>query len=178
MLEAEKPPVLTETENCSVSAKDPQAVKDSRAASGTGSGSQASDPKASGAPSKGRDEPTGWVNREDLNSWNWNRSSKTGSQASGSHQREAQSDPQDTKASPNPKEDDADARAAALAMFCAPTDQDLMTFGKYKGRTYQSMIDEEVSYVKWVLEHCNEQSGSGMRRFKDWRLAKAAAAAS
>ena len=88
------------------------------------------------------------------------------------------SDPQDTKASHNPKEDDADARAAALAMFCAPKDQDLMTFGKCKGHTYQSVIDEAVDYVKWILEHCSEQSSSGMRRFKDWLLAKAAAAAS
>ena len=60
-------------------------------------------------------------------------------------------------------------------MFCAPKDQDLMMFGKHKGRTYQSVLDEDVDYVKWILEHCSEQSCSGMRRFKDWLLAKAAA---
>ena len=73
------------------------------------------------------------------------------------------------------RQDDADARAAASAMFCAPKDQDLMTCGKHKGRTYQSVLDEDVDYVKWILEHCSEQSCSGMRRFKGWLLAKAAA---
>ena len=54
-----------------------------------------------------------------------------------------------------------------------PNDQEVLTFGKHRGSTYQTVLEEDVDYVRWILVHCNEQSCAGMRRFKDWLLAKA-----
>ena len=71
------------------------------------------------------------------------------------------------------RQEDAAARAAASAAFCAPKDHDIVTFGKHKGRTFIAVLEEDVSYVKWVLETCDEQSSQGLVRFKDWLLAKA-----
>ena len=74
---------------------------------------------------------------------------------------------------PGPK-DNAEARAAATAVLCGPKDE-VLSFGKHRGRTYQDALDTDKEYVRWVLSHCNENSSQDLCRFKDWLLAKAEA---
>ena len=70
------------------------------------------------------------------------------------------------------RKDNAEARAAAAAVLCGPKD-DVLSFGKHKGRTYQDALRTDKDYVRWVLSHCNENSSQDLCHFKDWLLAKA-----
>ena len=54
-----------------------------------------------------------------------------------------------------------------------PQDSDLVTFGKYSGKTYLSVIDD-LSYCQWVMmtAESDEETSQGLRRLAKYLLAK------